>query len=149
MVLVIIVNVVMNEQHAIAEFMGLTYEEKTITAPHGSGGDITYTVYYDDSREVYLKYKHSWDALMPVVEKINKFYDGSRPFVYGKPESVSLTINPDCVKLKSEFWSNPDSVNGNHWERINKKYTFTKHTPLEATYLSVLAFITWFNSFKK
>lgn len=64
----------MNEQHIIAEFMGLTHEEKTITAPHGSGNDITYTVYYDDSREVYLKYNTSWDSLIPVVSKLFKMF---------------------------------------------------------------------------
>lgn len=92
----------MNEQHLIAEFMGLTYEEKTITAPHGSGNDITYTVYYDDSREVQLKYKYSWDALIPVISKILAMYFELEDSVYGDIHQTDDIENRDILDSLDE-----------------------------------------------
>jgi hypothetical protein len=101
------------------------------------------------NEETVLNYKTSWDVLMPVVIKINNSGDNSRPFVYGKPENVSLEICGKFVKITSMFWSNPDSVNGNHWVNLNKVFKYDKYSPLEATYEAVIAFILWFNTHKK
>ena len=65
-----------NKNHMIAEFMGLTYEEKILVAPHGSQQEIKYNVYFENGNEItVLKYDTSWDALMPVINRINEVYE--------------------------------------------------------------------------
>lgn len=90
-----------------------------------------------------LKYDISWEALMSVVIKINSFFEAPRPFIYGNPENVSLIIGPINVKIKASFWNNPDTVNGNHWLYLNKRFNYVKYTHLEAAYEAVFSFCNW------
>lgn len=96
-----------------------------------------------------LNYDKSWDALMPVVFKINSFRGSPRPFVYGNPESVKLIISEVNVKINASFWTNPHTVNGNHWSHLSKRFNYNKYTPLEAAYQAVLAFVIWFKNEKQ
>jgi len=88
-----------NENHLKAMFMGLTYENKKIEAPHGSFTNIDYIIYYDGVKEVtQLKYNSSWDALIPVIHKINETTDNfdqlsvSKSLAYGLIEKNYLVI---------------------------------------------------------
>lgn len=66
----------MDNNHLIADFMGLTYEIKTLIAPHGSQQEIKYYSYKDEwgHEVINLRYHKSWDALMPVISKIGEVY---------------------------------------------------------------------------
>ena len=138
------------DKELIAEFMGLSSTVEVFETPHGSCREIEVVTYFDEGREVKCDYDTSWDSLMPVVIKINSFYDGTKPFVFGKPSRTELIIKEKYVKLHSTFYfkCDPSSVCGNDWVTINKKFKIKNNNSLEATFDSVVYFITWFNNIK-
>jgi hypothetical protein len=135
----------------IAKFLGWFQEE---------GQEGTW-FYVDDSAKrvaysIHNNYPHrdlpfhrSWEWLMPVVEKINKFHVSERPFKYGKPESVKLKIHEDKVTVEGSFWTNPNTVDGNHWSYLKiKKFKYSDNTLIECVYMAVVEFVKWYNKNK-
>ena len=119
----------------IAEFMGIS-EAVERTEKLGGGGYLG------------CSYHMSWNWLMPVVTKINKWHISIRPFVYGNPESVRLKILEDRVTIEAMFWPSRD-VNKGSWVYLKKKkFLYSKFSELEATWRAVVVFVEWYNKVK-
>jgi hypothetical protein len=144
----------------IAEFLGYYIKEESIQI---RGGIMFHKVLYDNAGfrtdfysnkirvyeatedELYseLRFHKSWDLLMPVVKKINKWNPSIRPFTR-IPEGVNITITPTKVKLYASIWSTEDKNFGN-WIILKKKF---KSAEIESVYLAVVEFIKWYNKQK-
>lgn len=87
-----------NNNHMIAEFMGLTWEDKTLIAPHGSESEIHYKVYNDGTNKeiLHLKYDSSWDWLIPVVNKLFNNIDSIENDFINKP-TFDLKIDLELI----------------------------------------------------
>ncbi len=113
----------------IAEFMGFTINDDTCIIPTESG---------DKERSIdSLTFRYSWDALMPVVEKIESIEDGDLPY-------LSYSINNFCVSIRNGFCQ---IISGDFMEEYDE---FNIHSggKLEATYSAVVEFIKWYNENK-
>ena len=127
----------------IAEFMGLkTIKESDVL----DWGKLNVN---SDSISENQRYHKSFDWLMPVVEKINKFHVSIRPFKYGNPELVKLKILENKVTIEGSFWINPNTINGNYWVNLKKKSFKYDKNLIDAIYLAVIEFIKWYNEHNK
>lgn len=92
------------------------------------------TINMEVTGDVDLKYHRSWNALMPVVEKISKIPlpgDGTRP---AEPHE---TFYPYTFGMLSP--------SGRPMVRICANGLFEADTLIEATWLAVVDFIRWYN----
>lgn len=92
----------MENNHKIAEFMGLTWVEKSLVAPHGSESEINYKVYNDgiNNEIIHLKYDTSWDWLVPVMAKLSNLYD----LLDDKNELSNEEFDKNMVYLQDISW---------------------------------------------
>lgn len=115
----------MENNHKIAEFMGLTWVEKSLVAPHGSESEINYKVYNDgvNNEIIHLKYDTSWDWLIPAITKLSKIY------CYYDNESEFFEINQNQQFTNEEIDIIDDFIDGISWyvfkNDINKCYELT------------------------
>ena len=91
-----------------------------------------------------FKYHTSWDWLMPVVEKIfrMKIGDGIEYVEYPFLRTFGMLNNHKCSSHKTE---EPD---GKIMVRLNGFSVFKSDSLIEATFLSVVEFIKWYNENK-
>lgn len=97
-----------------------------------SGSQGSSSDYGDKIPDVYLrklKYHSSWDWLMPVVKKIEQYQ-------YADEAPVGEDYAPDFAYMRT-FHSN--------MSRINSCTLFEAETQIEATWMSVVNFIKWYN----
>lgn len=114
----------------VAEFMGGRYEPNYRQAPKNI------PVFAIDAGSVEdLKYHSSWDWLMPVVQKIEDLEDGKPKFEIwiSKFNVLALRLPHGGASLRKEV---PHS-------RIEITPDCSK---IQAVWLSVIAFITWYNT---
>jgi hypothetical protein len=103
-------------------------------------------VFYDDENKYYdsiegvfigkkLKYRESWEWLMPVVEKIChlRIGDGKEFTDYAYPRTFGM-LNAETGQIMV---------------RLNGSVLFEADTLIEATWLAVVDFITWHNKKEK
>jgi len=135
----------------IAKFKGWFEEEGGLEGTwyeiQGCGKYVAFSTYKETYRD--LPFHRSWEWLMPVVLKINQWHTSVRPFVYGAPESCYFRILEDKVKVGGNFWTNPNTVNGNYWSYLRKTFKYSKYSELEAVWLAVVEFIKWYNASKE
>lgn len=122
---------------AIALFMGFRVFEKRYPRNHGIGAP---EAEWKDCIVEKLKYHKSWDALMPVFEKIGNY---RWPAYYG-PSGKSNDDGPydDCVWPRTFGMRDKD---GKYMVRFNASVLFSADTLIEATWLSVVDFAKWYN----
>ena len=91
-----------------------------------------------------FKYHTSWDWLMPVVEKIcrMKIGDGIEYVEYPFLRIFGMLNNHKCSSHETE---EPD---GKIMVRLNGFSVFKSDSLIEATFLSVVEFIKWYNENK-
>ena len=91
-----------------------------------------------------FKYHTSWDWLMPVVEKIcrMKIGDGIEYVEYHFLRTFGMLNNHKCSSHETE---EPD---GKIMVRLNGFSVFKSDSLIEATFLSVVEFIKWYNENK-
>lgn len=92
----------------------------------------------DSLKEEHLAYHDQWGWIMPVIEKISRIPlpgDESRPAGYHE------TFYPRTFGMLSE--------RGRPMVRINATPVFEADTLIEATWLSVIDFIKWYNEHNK
>lgn len=107
----------------IAEFMGYRVFNKRYPNNHGIGGGM---IEYKDCIAEKLKYHKSWDALMPVIEKIEEhgvWFDIKKNFV-----------DLDGVVMTHKGYRNFRWYGGH-----------THDSKLTSTWYGVVAFIKWYN----
>lgn len=109
----------------IAEFYGLTFNGHHWELPMPTRNKIFKT----------LEYHHNWNRLMEVLEKICRMKVG---------DGITTTeyANPRTFGMLSE-------QTGNIMVRLNGFQCMDAHTLIEATWLSVIDFIQWYNSQNK
>ncbi len=114
----------------IAEFMGLKYEKKK----YWDGNKNWYKHVWNGFELSELEYNSSWDWLMPVIEKIESLYGG---------DAISVRIQYHIceVEMNTQYALANDFHLPEIWERAESK--------IEATWLTVIAFINWYNQNKK
>lgn len=110
----------------IAEFMG----EEVLQI---NKGDL-YPVIKGEFGLKQTRYHASWDWLMPVVEKVSKI-----KCIWHDPEpSISDTYYPRTFGMLN-------AETGNPMVRLNSTQIFDAKTLIEATWLSIVDFIKWYN----
>jgi len=112
----------------IAEFMKIPYCDRCASEcemyKFGEG------VYYNPYQ---MRYPSSWDWLMPVIEKIAKFQFGD------------IHTHQDAGYPRTFGMISPE---GKFMVRLNRCALFEADTLIEAAYLAVVDFITWYNANK-
>lgn len=106
------------DNELIAEFMGEVYIPANLRS------------FYDEQN--LKRFQYSWDALMPVVEKIGKH-------VYEEHEQDD-GIEKKWVKDTAFMWTFH-----NNMARINRMPLHEGETQIEAVHSAVVEFIKWFN----
>jgi len=91
----------------------------------------------------FLKFHSDWNRIHEVLDAIEEKLDGTRPFKYGKLDSLDFSISNHSVKVKALFWTNPDAISGNHWSIFKYNKKFGKLTKKEAVVQAVDAFLKW------
>ncbi len=89
-----------------------------------------------------------WNWIMEVVEAIEKELDGSRPFKYGKLDSLDFIITNKKIKINASFWTNPYTVNGNYWSYFKYNKKFNNLSKKEAVVEAINQFLIWYNNEK-
>jgi hypothetical protein len=111
----------------IAEFMGFTINDDICIIPTESG---------DKERSIdSLTFRYSWDALMPVVEKIEELEMELLP---------SYSTNNFCVSIRNGFCQ---IISGDFMEE-HDEFNIHSGGKLEATYSAIIEFIKWYNENK-
>ena len=92
----------------------------------------------------FLSYNNNWNRLMPVVEKICRMEigDGIEYVEYPFLRTFGMLNNHKCSSHKTE---EPD---GKIMVRLNGFSVFKSDSLIEATFLSVVEFIKWYNENK-
>lgn len=116
----------------IAEFMGLKKhigEDQQVFYDIITGKTLNNRIKIEN-----LKYHSHWESLMPVVQKIldYEYLDVSDDEVFARPHLRTFGMKDDDT--------------GFYMVRFNRCRLFIAETLIEATYLAVIDFITWYNS---
>ena len=117
---------ILNGNTLIAQYMGYRVFNKRYPRNHGIGGGI---LEIKDCLAENLKYHKSWDALMPIIEKIEEhgvWFDIKKNFV--DVDGVVMTTNG----YRNFRWY------GGH----------THDSKILSAWYGVVAFVTWYNENK-
>ena len=114
----------------IAEFMEYFFQGIQYAKRKG----IEYDWRLDEPEIRDLKYHHSWDWLMPVVEKIESLDKNERV-----THTYSVDITGNGTTIQPNMWS------GERWMIRHN----SRNNRLWNTWLSVIDFIKWYNKRKK
>ncbi len=126
------------DNRLIGEFLSLNPNGK-ITYPFKN--ELELNAMSDADLEAF---ETSYRWIMPVVFKVNRFCDCSRPFKFGLPESTSLIIKGDKVVVKSMMWSTNDPASGT-WIKLSKTIKMEQGNEIKAIHKAVVVFIKWYN----
>lgn len=121
-------NIVRENNKLIVQFMGATIKNRGSYEAYSFNGHQTESFIYA------LNYDKKWEQLMPVVEKIETLKTKKDGFF-----GVYIFSN-NCVIQGTKFHSDP--------EKFHEAYFNTNHgiTKIIATYITVVQFITWYNT---
>ncbi len=111
----------------IAEFMGKTLYDDKPFMPISMRTDG-------------LEYDSSWSWLMPVVEKISDYHYPN--YFSSCPQGHEREPYEDCAFPRTFGMRDKE---GNFMVRLNANQLFSASTLIEATWLAVVDFITWYN----
>jgi hypothetical protein len=117
---------IVNGNKLILEFMGYKYSD-LVTFNHPMP-----------------EYDSSWEHLMPVVEKIGEYHYPDFYGRAGKPDELDEWY--DTAYLRTFGMR---SSEGKYMVRFNASTLIMADTLIEATWLAVIDFITWYNQNKK
>jgi hypothetical protein len=119
----------------IAEFMGKTVYPilDTKDGPQWKGEKCDY-------HNFQLKYRESWDWLMPVVEKISLMNYPDEPEFSDDEDYVPDTAYPRTFGMISR--------NGQFLVRFNRQPLFEADTLIEAAWMAVVDFVKTYNELK-
>jgi hypothetical protein len=124
---------------AIANFMGKTVYPRKDTPEYKNWKGNRH-----DYEGFELKYHESWGWLMPVVEKISTVHF---PDYYGTRGKTEDDGDWDDCAYPRTFGMRDNE--GNYMVRINASVLITAPTLMEAAYLAVYDFVTWYNQQNK
>lgn len=114
----------LSDNELIAQFMGVTPTEKTY---------LNLGTWYN------MKFNTSWDWLMPVVEKIAKYYYQG----YQTNNGYKNITEYDYAYPRTFGMLNGGS--GKFMVRINRMTLHEDESLIKATYEAVIEFIKWYN----
>lgn len=127
-----------------AEFLGKTYSDDKIII------NYSYVSRQNPTGACWQKcmFHSDWNWIMEVREKMSSkdIVDGSRPFTFGKLDTLIFDISTDKVIIKASYWSNPNTISGNYWVYFDTKQKYSKHTSTrEAVVQAIWEFLNWYN----
>lgn len=79
----------------------------------------------------------------------DKILDGSRPFVFGKLDSLKFDILSDKVKVRASYWNNPNTLDGNFWIYFKKDFSYKKYKRIEAVFEALYQFSQYLKNILK